>query len=61
MMSWPDVKLIPQTNKGVVPPCMVLTMKEGQRNITGWPGVSKMWLGGLACRPMTCYLSEAAL
>ena len=46
---------------GVLPTCMVLTMKEGPRNITGRPGVSIMWLGGLACRPMTCYPSEAAL
>ena len=46
---------------GVVFPCMVLTMKEGPRNITGRPGVSIMGLGGLACGPVTCYPSEAAL
>ena len=34
---------IPKTLKmGVVPACMVLTMKEGPRNITGRPGVSIM-------------------
>ena len=27
---------------GVVPACMVLMMKWGPRNITGWPGVSIM-------------------
>ena len=33
--------VIPQTLKmGVVPACMVLTMKLGPRNLTGWPGVS---------------------
>ena len=44
---------------GVVSSCMVLMMKEGPRIITGRPGVSIM--GGLACGPMTCYPSEAAL
>ena len=35
--------VIPKTLKmGVVPACMVLTMKKGPRNITGWPGVSIM-------------------
>ena len=46
---------------GVVSSCMVLTMKEGPRNITGRPGVSIMCLGGLACGPMPCYPSEAVL
>ena len=27
---------------GVVPACMVLMMKQGLRNITGWPGISIM-------------------
>ena len=35
--------VIPKTLKmGVVSSCMVLTMKEGPRNITGRPGVSIM-------------------
>ena len=35
--------VIPKTLKmGVVPACMVLTMKWGPRNITGRPGVSIM-------------------
>ena len=54
--------VIPKTlQMGVVSSWMVLTMKQGPRNITGQPGVSIMWLGGLACGPMTCYPSEAAL
>ena len=38
--------------------CLVLSVP---RNITGQPGVSIMWLGGVARGPMTCYPSEAAL
>ena len=54
--------VIPKTLKMVVvPTCMVLRMKWGPRNITGQPGVSIMLLGWLACGPMTCYPSEAAL
>ena len=54
--------VLPKTLKmGVVPACMVLMMKWGPRNITGQPGVSVMGLGGLACGPVTCYPSEAAL
>ena len=35
--------VIPKTLKmGVIPFCMVLRMKWGPRNITGWPGVSIM-------------------
>ena len=35
--------VIPKTLKmGVVPTCMVLTMRWGPRNMTGWPGVSIM-------------------
>ena len=45
----------------VVPASMVLMMKWGPQNITGWPGVIIMGLGALACGPMTCYPSEAAL
>ena len=36
-------------------------MKLEPRNITGRPGVSIIGLGGLACGPMPCYPSEAAL
>ena len=38
-----QASVIPKTLKmGVVPACMVLMMKWGPRNITGWPGVSIM-------------------
>ena len=42
--SWLVVgPVIPNTLKmGVVPACMVLRMKWGPQNITGWPGVSIM-------------------
>ena len=54
--------VIPKIFKmGVVPACMVPRITLGPRNITGQPGVSKMGLGGLACGPMACYPSEAAL
>ena len=34
-------QVIPKTlNMGVVPACLVLMIKWGPRNITGWPGVS---------------------
>ena len=35
--------VIPKTLKmGVVPACMILRMKQGPQNISGWPGVSIM-------------------
>ena len=45
----------------VVAGCALLSMKYETQNIIGRPGVSMMSLGGLACGPMTCYPSEAAL
>ena len=61
--SWGWVLVIPKTLKMVMVPLayMVLRMKWERQNITGWPGVGIMRLGGLACGPMTCYPSEAVL
>ena len=40
---WVLGPVIPKTLKiGVIPVCMVLMMKWGPRNITGWPSVSIM-------------------
>ena len=46
--------VIPNTLKmGVVPACMVLMMKWGPRNMTGWPGVSIMSVSEIKHAPCT--------
>ena len=42
-------------------PCLHGTYDEVGTTKHDWPGVSIMGLGELACGPVTCYLSEAAL